>query len=157
MLDTASTAPCCPKPTSSREGLPSFAASFAAELVPEPLLEELLLALFAPEELLELDELPPEELLLALFAPEELLELDELPPEELEELELELVEVEPATMAASATATVADVGDPKLAAPTTVVSDTVNVLPSAPTPTGTLMVRGDISPLPHDNAPLLAE
>jgi hypothetical protein len=141
MLDTASTAPCCPKPTSSREGLPSFAASFAAALVPEPLLEELLLALFAPEELLELDELPPEELLLALFAPEELLELDELPPEELEELELELelelVEVEPATMAASATATVADVGDPKFAAPTTVVSDTVNDLPRAPTPTGT--------------------
>jgi hypothetical protein len=120
MLDTASTAPCCPKPTSSREGLPSFAASFAAALVPEPLLEELLLALFAPEELLELDELPPEEL------------------EELElELELELVEVEPATMAASATATVADVGDPKFAAPTTVVSDTVNDLPRAPTPTGT--------------------
>jgi hypothetical protein len=124
-------------PISSREGMPSFAASCAAEPVPleellvdELPLEELPLAVLPPEELLELDEplleeVPPDEPLLEELAPEEL------------ELELELVEVEPATAAAAATATVAAVGDPKFAAPATVVSDTLNFLPSAPTPMGT--------------------
>jgi hypothetical protein len=107
----------------------------------------------APDELLLLelllDDLAPDELLLVL----ELLEPDELL--ELEPPELELLGEAPA--AARATATVAELGEPKFTAPATDVSETLNPLPAAPGEIGTRMVRDDVSPAAHVSVPDTAE
>jgi hypothetical protein len=76
-----------------------------------------------PEELAELDERPPDELLPEDLPPEELAELDERPPDEalLEDLppELEPPELLVDDTAAGETTIIAELGEPKLAAPAT--------------------------------------
>jgi len=146
----------------------------------EPLALELLLV--APElellELVPLADLPPEELL--LVAPElellELVPLADLPPEELllvgSELELlELLELVPLEellllvevlgpvleLAAGVLlrVTVAEVGEPKLAAPATDTRLTLKFLLAPLGLTGTTIVLAVLSPSAHVKVPLV--
>jgi len=112
------------------------------ELLELELLEllELELLLVAPPELLELLDLEPPELL-ELEPPEELLLV--APPELLELLELlELI------------TTVAEVGDPKSAAPPIETSVTENCLPTPAAVIGTEIIWGEVSPSLHVSVPL---
>lgn len=131
-------------------------------LLDEPLLEDLPLEellLVAPElellELVPLTDLPPEELLLVV--PElELLELLELVP--LEELLL-LVEVLGPVLELAAgvllRVTVAEVGEPKLAAPATDTRLTLKFLLAPLGLTGTTIVLAVLSPSAHVKVPLV--
>jgi hypothetical protein len=98
----------------------------------EPLALELLLV--APElellELVPLADLPPEELL--LVAPE-----------------LELLELVPLSV------TVAEAGDPRLAAPATATRLTANCLLAPAALTGTAIVREEVSPSAQLSVPLV--
>ena len=101
-------------------------------------------------ELLELELLELLELELLLVAPPELLELLDLEPPELLELEppeelLELLEL---------ITTVAEVGDPKSAAPPIETSVTENCLPTPAAVIGTEIIWGEVSPSLHVSVPL---
>jgi hypothetical protein len=87
----------------------------------------------------------------------ELLELLGLAPLELELLELDpLLEVDPpAEEFAPLIATVAEVGDPKLASPATAVSAMLNLLPPPFVVMGTAIVLAEASPSFHDSMPLV--
>ena len=98
---------------------------------------ELELLLVAPPELLELLDLEPPELL-ELEPPEELLVV--APPKLLELLEL--------------ITTVAEVGDPKSAAPPIETSVTENCLPTPAAVIGTEIIWGEVSPSLHVSVPL---
>ena len=146
------------------------------EELPDP--PELLEELPAPLELLEVEEAEtvelPEELLVllaALEAPELLEPLELLEVEEAETVELPEELLEPPVLLAApelleleleleleltlATATVAELGEPKSAAPGTDVKATLKFLPAALGLTGTVIVCAEASPSLHLSEPLV--
>src|ERR1019366_6779347 len=122
------------------------------ELEPEPLELELVLPDFEPE-LLELEPVAPELELVLLEL--ELVLLDFEP--ELLELELELVDAPELELAAvvPARVTVADVGEPRVAAPATETRLTPKSLLVPLALTGTTIVLAELSPSAQVNMPLV--